>query len=92
VSVWKKPFAGASRSQSRPTSLSALSWARRAPKKGDLSKFIEEAVRCHVFNLTVQDIRERNADADPEELQRIIDQAVREVRTERYAKKTAGKR
>ena len=29
-------------------------------KKGDLSKFIEEAVRWHVFNRTVQEIRERN--------------------------------
>lgn len=54
-------------------------------KKGDLSKFIEEAVRWHVFNRTVQEIRERNADTDPEELQRIIDEAVGEVRAERYA-------
>ena len=60
-------------------------------KKGDLSKFIEEAVRWRVFNLTVQDIRERNADVDPEELQRIIDETVREVRAERYAKSKARK-
>jgi len=53
-------------------------------KKGDLSKFIEEAVRWRVFNLTVQDIRKRNADVDPSELQRIIDESVREVRAERY--------
>ena len=55
-------------------------------KKGELSKFIEEAVRWHVFHRTVQDIRERNADTDPDELQRIIDEAVSEVRAERYAK------
>ncbi len=60
-------------------------------KKGDLSKFIEEAVRWRVFNLTVQDIRERNADVDPDELQRIIDETVREVRAERYAKGKAKK-
>jgi hypothetical protein len=54
-------------------------------KKGDLSKFIEEAVRWHVFHRTVQDIRERNADTDPDELQRLIDEAVTEVRSERYA-------
>jgi hypothetical protein len=30
-------------------------------KKGDLSKFIEEAVRWYVFHRTVQDIKERNA-------------------------------
>jgi hypothetical protein len=34
---------------------------------------------------TVQDIRERNADTDPEDLQRIIDGAVSEVRAERRA-------
>jgi len=60
-------------------------------KKGDLSKFIEEAVRWRVFHRTVQDIRERNADTDPDELQRIIDEAVSEVRAERYAKRKADK-
>ena len=59
--------------------------------KGDLSKFIEEAVRWRVFHRTVQDIRERNADTDPDELQRIIDEAVSEVRAERYAKRKADK-
>ncbi len=60
-------------------------------RKGDLSKFIEEAVRWRVFNLTVQDIRERNSDIDPDELQRIIDENVSEVRAERYAKAKAEK-
>jgi Holliday junction resolvase len=60
-------------------------------KKGDLSKFIEDAVRWRVFNLTVQDIRERNVNVDPEELQRIIDETVSEVRAERYAKAKADK-
>jgi hypothetical protein len=63
----------------------------RGAKKGDLSKFIEEAVRWRVFHRTVQDIRERNADIDPDELQRIIDETVGEVRTERYAKSKAKK-
>ncbi len=58
-------------------------------KKGDLSRFIEEAVRWHVFHRTVQDIKERNADTDPDELQRIIDGAVSEVRDERSGKKKA---
>ena len=60
-------------------------------KKGDLSKFIEEAVRWHVFHRTVQDIKERNADSDPDELQGIIDGAVSEVRAERSVKKKADK-
>jgi hypothetical protein len=63
----------------------------RGAKKGDLSKFIEEAVRWRVFQCTVQEIHERNADMDPDELQRIIDETVREVRTERYAKRKANK-
>jgi hypothetical protein len=52
-------------------------------KKGELSKFIEEAVRWRVFHRTVQDIKTRNAKTDPGELQRIVDDAVREIRTKR---------
>ncbi|MGC2303657.1 ribbon-helix-helix domain-containing protein [Candidatus Binatus sp.] len=63
----------------------------RGAKKGDLSKFIEEAVRWHVLHRTVQDIRERNANTDPDELQRIIDETVSEVRAERHRKGRAGK-
>jgi hypothetical protein len=63
----------------------------RGAKKGDLSKFIEEAVRWRMFHRTVQDIHERNADTDPEELQRIIDETVRNVRAERQAKRKADK-
>ena len=55
-------------------------------KKGDLSKFIERAVRAHVFHSTVQDIKSRNAGADPDELQSLIDETVREVRVDRNAK------
>ena len=55
-------------------------------KKGDLSKFIEEAVRWRVLQRTIQDIRERNADADPDEIQRLVDEAVVEVRAERRAR------
>jgi Ribbon-helix-helix domain len=55
-------------------------------KKGDLSKFIEEAVRWRVLQRTIQDIRGRNADADPDEIQRLVDEAVAEVRAERRAR------
>ena len=58
----------------------------RGMKKGDLSKFVEEAVRWRVFNRSIQDIKARNADADPDELQTLIDDAVAEVRGERRAK------
>jgi len=59
--------------------------------KGDLSKFIEEAVRWRLFHRTVQDIKTRNADAHPDDLQRIVDAAVREVRAERRARRKADK-
>ena len=55
-------------------------------KKGDLSRFIEDAVRWRVLQRTIQDIRERNADADPDEIQRTVDEAVSEVRAERRTK------
>jgi hypothetical protein len=60
-------------------------------KKGDLSKFIEEAVRWRVFHRTVQSIKEQNADTDPAELQRLIDTAARQVRAEQGAKGKARK-
>jgi hypothetical protein len=60
----------------------------RGMKKGDLSKFIEEAVRWRLFHRTVHDIRARHADTGPDEIQRIVDEAVREVRA---AKRTRGK-
>jgi hypothetical protein len=63
----------------------------RGAKKGDLSKFIEEAVRWRVFHSTVQDIRRRNADMDPDELQSIIDETVSQVRAERYARRKVEK-
>lgn len=60
-------------------------------KKGDLSKFIEDAVRWRVLQRTIQDIRARNAGADPDDIQRIVDEAVSEVRAERRAKQKADK-
>jgi len=58
-------------------------------KKGDLSKFIEEAVRWRVFHRTVQDIRTGNADTGLDEIQRIVNEAVREVRADKSAKRKA---
>jgi hypothetical protein len=55
-------------------------------KKGDLSKFVEDAVRWRVLQRTIQDIRERNVGADPDEIQRIVDEAVSEVRAARRSK------
>jgi Ribbon-helix-helix domain len=60
-------------------------------KKGDLSKFIEQAVRAHVFHCTVQDIKTRNAGSNPDELETLINNTVREVRAERRSKRRADK-
>ena len=60
-------------------------------KKGDLSKIIEEAVRWRIFNRTVQMIKSRNASADPDELQAIIDDAVQQARAERRTKRKGSK-
>jgi hypothetical protein len=42
----------------------------------------QEAVRAHVFHRTVEDLKARNAGTDSEELQAVIDDAVRDVRAE----------
>jgi hypothetical protein len=62
----------------------AVRWNNRASKE-------TEAVRWRVFHRTVEDIRERNSDTHPDELQRLIDQTVREVRSERNSKGKTGK-
>ena len=75
---------------SKETDISLRSYlAAKGMKKGDLSKFIEEAVSEYVFDCMVEDTRAYNADTDPEELQAIIDKAVKEARAEVYAKKLA---
>lgn len=60
-------------------------------KKGVLSKFVEDAVNRRVLQCTLQDIWQRNADTDPDEIQRIVDDAVSEVRTERRSKRKSVK-
>jgi len=59
----------------------ALLGARKM-RKGELSKFVEEAVQRQLLRLMVDDIQRRNANADASQLQAGIDRAVKEVRTE----------
>ena len=59
--------------------------AQSGLRKGDLSKFIEEAVRWRVLDRTAAGVRERLGKTDPRELQALIDDAVRKVRSERTA-------
>lgn len=77
---------------SRETDLTLRTYlGARGMKKGDLSKFIEEAVRWRILSRTVRDIKTRDANADVNELQAVIDTAVREVRAEFRAKKKRAK-
>lgn len=52
-------------------------------KKGDLSKFVEDAVRWRMLDRTVQAVKERNQDMSADLLEAMIDEAVREVLAER---------
>jgi hypothetical protein len=56
--------------------------AQRGLKKGDLSKFIEEAVKWRVFEQTLAETRAEFADLAPEALQELINEATEVVRNE----------
>ncbi|MCC5874283.1 MAG: hypothetical protein JJU22_17930, partial [Gammaproteobacteria bacterium] len=57
----------------------------RGMKKGDLSRFVEEAVRWRVLEETAEEVRARNEDLPADELEAAIDDAVREVRAAMHA-------
>lgn len=68
-------------SVSKDTDITVRSFlARRGMKKGDLSKFIEEAVKWRVFDQTLAEVRDKFADMRPEELEAVIDEAVAAAR------------
>ena len=56
-------------------------------KKGDLSRFVEDAVRWRMLDRTVQGIKDRNQDISAETLEAMIEEAVREVRASYDAKR-----
>ncbi|MCE2474843.1 MAG: hypothetical protein J4F47_04570 [Alphaproteobacteria bacterium] len=57
--------------------------ARNGGKKGDLSRFVDEAVRRHVFDLTIGQVKERNAGYDQMEILDLIDDEVSAARAGR---------
>ena len=59
--------------------------AHRGTKKGDLAKFVEEAVRWRVLDQTVVQTKARNAKAPVAEIEAAIDEALHTVRAERFA-------
>jgi hypothetical protein len=68
-------------SVSRETDIAVRSFlAQRGLKKGDLSKFIEEAVKWRVLDQTIAEARGKFADMPPEQLESVIDEAVTAAR------------
>jgi len=49
-------------------------------KKGDLSRFIEEAVRAHILELTAEQAKAENAAVNEKALGSIIDEALQWAR------------
>ena len=72
---------------SRDTDVSLRSFlAQRGTKKGDLSKFIEQAVQKEVFAQIVADVQARNARKSAKEIDAAINDALRHVRAEMWSK------
>jgi hypothetical protein len=53
--------------------------ATRGGKKGDLSKFVEDAVNTAVLRETVRDVQARNADRSPEDVERLVEDELAEL-------------
>jgi Ribbon-helix-helix domain len=45
-------------------------------KKGELSRFVEEAVNKHIFDTALKAAREHNKDVDPDELEAAIEESL----------------
>jgi hypothetical protein len=54
--------------------------AQKGMKKGDLSRFVEEAVQRQLFEQTVEDIKARNAHHDQQDILDTLDEAVAHAR------------
>ena len=50
-------------------------------RKGDLSRFIEEAVRAHILELTAEQVKTANIDVSEDDLAAMIDDAVQWARS-----------
>ena len=67
---------------SKETNLSLRSYlGAQGMKKGDLSTFVEDAVRWRIFDRRAQALKDRNQDMPARDLEGEIDRAVRAVRS-----------
>jgi hypothetical protein len=75
-------------SVSKETDIAVRSFlAQRGMKKGDLSKFIEEAVKWRVLDQTITEAPTKFADMPSETLESIINEAVATTRRAHAAKR-----
>jgi hypothetical protein len=51
-------------------------------RKGDLSRFIEEAVRAHILELTAEQAKTANANVSEGDLSTMVDEAVQWARNQ----------
>ncbi len=73
-------------SVSRDTDIAVRSFlAQRGMKKGDLSKFIEDAVKWRVLDQTMAEARADFADMPADAIEALADEAVAAVRQARKA-------
>lgn len=45
-------------------------------RKGDLSRFVEEAVKKHIFDTALKAAREHNADVPTDEMDEIVEESL----------------
>jgi hypothetical protein len=57
--------------------------AERGGRKGDLSRFVEDAVNRSVMRQMLEEVWEQNRDLDPDEVQKLVDEELAEVRRAR---------
>lgn len=54
--------------------------ARNGGRKGDLSRFVDDAVRRRIFDLTVAQVKDRNARYNQREILEVIDEELNATR------------
>ena len=57
--------------------------AEHGGRKGDLSRFVEEAVEERLYRLMLDDVQQRNADLDEADAAALVDEALRWARAGR---------
>lgn len=57
--------------------------ARNGGKKGDLSRFVDEAVRRRIIDLTVDQVKQRNVEYDQQDILDLVDREVSAARAGR---------